>query len=451
MSLKRKLGSITIFSVVAGNIIGAGLFFTPGEIAAVAEATWQVYFFWALCGFIVLCGALTFAELSILLPRPGVMYHSLNEAYGPFAGFFQGWVQILISGPGSIAGASIFFGELANQVLGIENNSLRLAWGALIILFFSAINLRGVSQSGNTQVVITAAKLTGILALIVGAIFLSSPIEWQSSTPIVEKEIGLWSTLQFIGLGVGIVLFTYDGWADASHLAGEVKNPKKNLPIGIGLGVLAVIAIYLLINYAFLSVVPLEFMRENPTIVATTVAEAAFGNIGSNIIQILICISIFGAVGGLVMSIPRLFYATVSDFRDDASKTVVAPFFNALSTISPKTSVPSGAIIYSAVMAIFFLLFFGTFADIVTFLMVPLQFINIWIVSSIFILRPRLSQDDDFKTPLYPLIPAIFIIAMSILIISALVYNTEQSLYGIALSLTSIPVYLILRKANPKT
>jgi APA family basic amino acid/polyamine antiporter len=451
MSLKRKLGSITIFSVVAGNIIGAGLFFTPGEIAAVAEATWQVYFFWALCGFIVLCGALTFAELSILLPRPGVMYHSLNEAYGPFAGFFQGWVQILISGPGSIAGASIFFGELANQVLGIENNSLRLAWGALIILFFSAINLRGVSQSGNTQVVITAAKLTGILALIVGAIFLASPIEWQSSTPIVEKEIGLWSTLQFIGLGVGIVLFTYDGWADASHLAGEVKNPKKNLPIGIGLGVLAVIAIYLLINYAFLSVVPLEFMRENPTIVATTVAEAAFGNIGSNIIQILICISIFGAVGGLVMSIPRLFYATVSDFRDDASKTVVAPFFNALSTISPKTSVPSGAIIYSAVMAIFFLLFFGTFADIVTFLMVPLQFINIWIVSSIFILRPRLSKDDDFKTPLYPLIPAIFIIAMSILIISALVYNTEQSLYGIALSLTSIPVYLILRKANPKT
>ena len=168
MSLKRKLGSITIFSVVAGNIIGAGLFFTPGEIAAVAEATWQVYFFWALCGFIVLCGALTFAELSILLPRPGVMYHSLNEAYGPFAGFFQGWVQILISGPGSIAGASIFFGELANQVLGIENNSFRLAWGALIILFFSAINLRGVSQSGNTQVVITAAKLTGILALIVG-------------------------------------------------------------------------------------------------------------------------------------------------------------------------------------------------------------------------------------------------------------------------------------------
>lgn len=451
MSLKRRLGSITIFSVVAGNIIGAGLFFTPGELAAVAETTWQVYFFWALCGFIVLCGALTFAELSILLPRPGVMYHSLNEAYGSFAGFFQGWVQILISGPGSIAGAAIFFGELTNQVLGVENNNLRLMWGALIIVFFAIINLRGISHGGKTQVVITAAKLIGILALIFGAIFLASPIEWTENIEPLASEVSLWSTLQFIGLGVGIVLFTYDGWADASHLAGEVKDPKKNLPRGIATGVLAVIGIYLLINYAFLSVVPLEFMRENPTIIATTVAQAAFGDIGANIIQILICISIFGAVGGLVMAIPRLFYATVSDFKEPAANTVLKPLFNGLSHISPKTAVPSGAIIYSAGMAIFFLLFFGTFADIVTFLMVPLQFINIWIVSSIFILRPRLSKVDDFKTPLYPLIPCVFIFSMSILIISALIYNTEQSLYGIALSLTSIPVYLILKNAKAKS
>ncbi|MCP5381126.1 MAG: amino acid permease [Kordiimonadaceae bacterium] len=451
MSLQRKLGFTTIFAIVTGNIIGSGLFFTPGELAAVAEAEWQVYFFWALCGFIVLCGALTYAELSILLPRPGVMYHSLNEAYGPFAGFFQGWVQILISGPGSIAGASIFFGELANQVLGIENNELRLMWGVLAITFFAIINLQGISMGGKTQVIITTAKLTGIMGLIIGAIFFASPVEWVSETAKATKEIDLWSTMQFIGLGVGIVLFTYDGWADASHLAGEVKNPEKNLPLGIGIGVMAVIAIYLLINYAFLSVVPLDFMRDNPTIVATTVAEAAFGPIGANVIQVLIWISIFGAIGGLVMSIPRLYYATVSDFTEDASKTFMGPFFKALSYLSPKTSVPSGSIIYSAVMAIIFLLFFGTFAKIVNFLVVPLQFINIWIVSSIFILRPRLSKPDDFKIPLYPLVPLIFILTMSILIISALIYNTEQSLYGIALSLTSIPVYLILKNAKSKS
>ncbi|MBT5073274.1 MAG: amino acid permease, partial [Kordiimonadaceae bacterium] len=405
----------------------------------------------ALCGFIVLCGALTFAELSILLPRPGVMYHSLNEAYGPFAGFFQGWIQILITGPGSIAGAAIFFGELANQVIGVEGDSLRLMWGALAIIFFAIINLQGIEQGGKTQIIITTAKLTGILALIFGAIFFASPIEWTGTNDSQNADISIWSTLQFIGLGVGIVLFTYDGWADASHLAGEVKNPKKNLPLGIGIGVLTVTVIYLLINYAFLSVVPLEFMRDNPTIIATTVAEAAFGSIGVSIFQVLIGISIFGALGGLVMSIPRLFYATISDFKDDAAKTFMKPFFNALSYLSPKTAVPSGSIIYSAMVAILFLLFFGSFADIVTFLMVPLQFINILIVSSIFVLRPRLSQKGDFKTPFYPLVPAIFILTMSVLIITALIYKTEQSLYGIALSLSSIPVYLLLKKAKNKS
>lgn len=451
MSLQRKLGFYSIFSIVAGNIIGSGLFFTPGELAAVAEAEWQVYFFWTLCGFIVLCGAMTFAELATLLPRPGVMYHSLNEAYGPFAGFFQGWIQTVVTGPAAIAGTAVFFGELANQVIGIENDTLRLAWGVLAILFFAGINLRGISSGGKTQIVITSAKLTGIIALIIGAIFFASPIEWTGETTTQTTEIDIWSTLNFIGLGVGIVLFTYDGWADASHLAGEVKNPKRNLPLGLGIGLLAVMAVYLLINYAFLSVVSLDFMRENPTLVATTVAEAAFGPVGVNIFQLLIGVSIFGALGGLVMAIPRLFYATMSDFNEDASKTFMKPFFNALSNISPKTSVPSGAIIYSAVVAIFFLLFFGTFSEIVTFLMVPLQFINIWIVSSIFILKPRLGKPGDFTTPLYPLMPCVFILTMSVLIITALIYNTEQSIYGVILSLTAVPVYMILKKAKEKS
>lgn len=449
MSLKRNLGFVTMFAIVTGNILGSGLYFTPGELAAVAETEWQVYFFWGLCGLIVMCGALTFAELSILLPRPGVMYHSLNEAYGPFAGFFQGWVQIIIAGPGSIAGIAIFFGELANQMLGIDSYELRIVWAILAILFFVAINLCGASWGGRAQVIITAVKISGIIALIVGAIFFAAPITEGSYSAIEATEVDFWSTIQFIGLGVGIVLFTYDGWADATHLAGEAKDPQKTLPRAIGFGVLFITIIYLIVNYAFLSVVSLEFMRENPTIVANTVAEAAFGSTGAGVIQIMIWISIFGALGGLIMAIPRLYYATVCDFTEAASKTIIGPFFRSLAYLSPKTGVPAGSLIYSAIMAIFFLIFFGTFADIVTFLMVPLQFINIMIVSSIFILRPRLSQEHSFKTPGYPVIPAIFIVVMSGFIISALVYKTEESLMGIALALTALPVYLMLKKNNP--
>ncbi len=450
MSLKRKLGFSTIFAIVTGNILGSGLYFTPGELAAVADAQWQVYFFWVLCGLIVLCGALTFAELSVLLPRAGVMYHSLNEAYGPFAGFFQGWVQILISGPGSIAGVAILFGELANQMLGIESYNLRIVWAITAILFFVLINLRGANWGGRTQVIITSAKIGGILALIIGAIFFAMPIAATDQGNTQTISIDFWGTIQFVGLGVGIVLFTYDGWADASHLAGEVKNPQKTLPLAIGMGVLFITFIYLLVNYAFLSVVSLEFMRENPTIIATTVAEASFGSMGGNVIQVLIWVSIFGALGGLIMAIPRLYYATVSDFKVAASKTFLGPFFNALSYLSPKTSVPTGSLIYSAAMAIVALLFFGTFSNIVTFLMVPLQFINILVVSSIFILRPRLSTEDSFKTPGYPVIPIIFISVMSMFILSALIYKTEESLIGITLSLTALPVYLVLKRGGQK-
>ncbi len=448
MSLQRKLGFATIFAIVTGNMVGSGLFFTPGELASVAVAHWQVYFFWGLCGLITLCGALTLAELSILLPRPGVMYHSATEAYGPFAGFFQGWVQILISGPGSIAGIAILFGELANQMLGIQSDSLRIVWAISAILFFVAVNLRGAEWGGGTQVIITAAKIGGIMALVVGAIFFAAPAPLEVVTSVGEADDGLFATIRVIGLGVAVVLFTYDGWADASHLAGEVKNPQKNLPLAMGFGVVFITLMYLLVNYAFLRVVSLDFMRENPTLVAMSVAKAAFGETGSIIISVLMWVSIFGALGGLIMSIPRLYYATVSGFKEAASKTFLGPFFNALSYLSPKRSVPTGALLYSAAIAIIAILFFGTFSRIVGFLVVPLQCINIMVVSSIFILRPRLSKPESFRTPGYPFVPAIFIIIMSMFMVSAVIYNPLDSLVGIVLSLSAIPVYLRLKKAK---
>ena len=222
MQLQRKLGLTAVLAVVMGDMIGSGIFFTPGELAAVATAEWQVYFFWALCGFITLCGALTLAELSALIPKAGVSYHALTEAYGPFAGFMQAWMMVLVSGPGAIAGVAILFGELANQVFGTGSSGMQLVWASSAIILFALINLRGAEWGGRTQVLLTSIK---------------------------------------------IVLFTYDGWIDASNVAGEVKNPNRNFPLAMGAGVVLITLIYLLVNYAFLRVVPLEVMRENPTLV----------------------------------------------------------------------------------------------------------------------------------------------------------------------------------------
>jgi len=443
--MQRKLGLSAVLALVVGDMIGSGIFFTPGELASVADAEWQVYFFWALCGLITLCGALTLAEIATLLPRPGVYYHALNEAYGPFAGFLQGWVQMLVSGPGSVAGIAILFGELATQVIGTESSQWKLAWGSAAILFFAGVNLRGADWGARTQIVLTVAKLLGLLALIAGGILIAQPAQTEIVAGAPAETFDLAGTVRFIGLGVAVVLFTYDGWIDATHVAGEVRNPRRNFPIAMGVGVALITVVYLLVNFAFLRVVPLAQMRAEPTLVATTVAEAAFGPGGGAAVSVLMWISIFGALGGLVMALPRLFYATVSDYADRSSRTVFTSLFKGVSYLSPHSAVPAGAIVYTAAAAIIALVFFGSFSKIVSFVLVPLQFINILLVASVFRLRGRISSTDAFRTPGYPVVPGLFIAVMSMFLISALVFNPRDSLIGIGLMLAGIPVYRSMR------
>jgi APA family basic amino acid/polyamine antiporter len=445
MTLQRKLGLSAVLAVVMGDMIGSGIFFTPGELAAVATAEWQVYFFWMLCGLITLCGALTLAELSALIPEPGVSYHALNRAYGPFAGFMQAWMMVLVSGPGAIAGVAILFGELANQVFGSGSAGMQLAWALAAIAFFAGINLRGAEWGGRTQVVLTTLKVLGLVALVIGGAFLAAPAESEPAEGSAAGE-GLYDFVRFVGLGVAIVLFTYDGWIDASNVAGEVRQPNRNFPLAMGIGVVCITLIYLLVNYAFLRVVPLEAMRDNPTLVAPAVAEAAFGPGGGTVLNVLMWVSIFGALGGLIMTLPRLFYAAASEYVERARDTRLAPFFRALSFLSPNSSVPSGAILFAALVSAAALFFFGSFSRIVTFFVVPFQFMNILMVASIFRLRPRLSRPGTFRLPGYPLVPAIFIFVMALFLVSALVFNLEDSLIGIALTAAGAPVYRVLTR-----
>lgn len=444
MSLQRKLGFSAVLAIVMGDMIGSGIFFTPGELASVAASEWQVYFFWALCGLITLCGAITLAELATLIPKPGVSYHALNEAYGPFAGFMQAWMMVLVSGPGAIAGVAILFGELANQVFGTGSAGMQLVWAAGAILFFALINLRGAEWGGRTQIVLTSAKIAGLVALIFGGIFLAAPSASTQSGDIGAPDGGMIAMFRFIGLGVAIVLFTYDGWIDATNVAGEVKKPRRNFPLAMGVGVLAITGIYMLVNYAFLRVVPLAEMRAEPTLVASSVAEAAFGPAGGMAVNVLMWISIFGALGGLIMTLPRLFYAAAADYEGLSANTRLAPFFSTLARLSPGSNVPSGAILFAAIVSIAALLFFGSFSRIVTFFVVPFQFMNILMVSTIFRLRPRLSTPESFRLPGYPLVPAVFILVMTFFLIAALIFNPLDSIIGIGLTLSGALVYRVL-------
>lgn len=447
MMLKRKLGLFSVLAIVMGDIIGSGIFFTPGELAAVASAEWQVYFFWALCGLIAWCGAITLAEISVLIPKAGVSYHALTEAYGPLAGFVQAWMMVLVSGPGAIAGVAILFGELANQVFGAGAEGLQLAWAVGAIVFFALINLSGVEWGGRTQVTLTTIKILGLVLLVAGGLFLAAPATVAPDTvPDADTELDLFGFVRFVGLGVAIVVFTYDGWIDASNVAGEVNAPGKIFPRALGMGVILVTLIYLLVNFAYLRVVPLEAMRANPTMVAPTVANAAFGDIGGTLLNVLMWISIFGAAGGLVMTLPRLFYAAASDYVERARGTILHTPLRALSWLDTSRGVPSGAILFAAGVSIAALLFFGTFSRIVTFFFVPFQFMNILLVASIYRLRPRLSDESSYRSPGYPVVPAVFILVMSLFLVPAILFNPLDCLIGIAMTLTGVPVYLYLAR-----
>src|SRR5262245_25364118 len=271
-------------------MLGTGIFFTPGELASVAQSPGQVYFFWGLCGLITLCGALTLAELATLLPRAGATYHIVREGFGPFWGFVKIWVELFVSGPGSVAGVAILFGEFAVRLLGPDARLSAAGFGATAILVFMVVNLQGIQWGGRTQVVLTTIKIAGMLALVLGSLLFAAPASSGQSHAAATTTLA--GFVRLVGLGVAAVLFTYDGWVDVTHVAGEVEEPRKRLPAGLGLGVLGITVLYLVVNYAFLRVVPLEAMRAAPSTVATTVAEAAFGPSGGRLVSALIMSSI---------------------------------------------------------------------------------------------------------------------------------------------------------------
>jgi len=426
-------------------MLGSGVFFTPGELAAVAEAPWQVYFFWGLCGMITLCGALTLAELTSLLPRAGASYHIIREGFGPFWAFLKIWIEMWVSGPGSVAGLAVVLGEFAVRLLGRPSIPAP-AWGALAIAAFAAINLLGIQWGGRAQIALTSIKLAGLLLLVGGSLLLADAVA-PSSGPAVAGAASLLGLLRLVGLGVAAVLFSYDGWVDVTHAAGEVSEPRKHLPLALGLGVFGVTLLYLIVNHAYLRVVPLEAMRAAPSAVATTVALAAYGPTGGQVLNALMMVSILGALGGLVMTLPRLYYAAASLYADPGAGYRSNSFFRTLSRVSSK-GVPAGSLLFSAALSIAALFLFGTFRRIVTFFVVPVHVVNILMVASVFRLRRRSTAGEShYLTPGYPVVPATYILVLLLFLISAVVYNPLDTLIGVAMTATGIPVYLWIHRS----
>jgi APA family basic amino acid/polyamine antiporter len=451
--LRRVLGFWTVTAVVIGDMLGSGVFFTPGELAAVAHAPWQVYMLWAVAGGITLCGALTLAELSSTVPRAGAPYHIIREGFGSFWAFVLIWVQIWVAGPGSIAGVAIVFGEFLTRFGPAFQRWSPQAWGAAAIAFFVAINLLGVRWGGRTQILLTAAKVGGLVGLVVGSLLFAEAVAANhasagSAAASVADTGGLLAFARFVGLGIGAVLFTYDGWIDVSYLGAEIERPRRNLPLGLTCGVVGITLLYLVVNFAYLRVVPLDAMRAAPAAVAMEVSRAAFGARGAAWLDLLIMISIFGALGGLVMTLPRLFFTAAAQYAAVAGASARLSFFRFLSLVTSRTAVPAGSLVFAGASATVALLVFGTFSRLVNFFVVPLQLTNILMVAAVFRARRGESGAGAFHAPGYPIVPLVYIVVVAGFLASAILFRPFETLIGTALTATAVPAYVWTRRRS---
>ena len=434
-ALPRRLGLWSAIAVLVGSTIGSGIFRSPAGIADRLPGPGPMLAIWAVGGLFALCGALSLAEIAGALPRTGGLYVFIREGWGRLAAFLFGWAEFAIIRAASLGAVSITFAEYALRAFGVdpalEPFATRARWLAAIAIALTAFfNYVGVRWGSLVQNLTTLAKYGGLLFIILVAFALGLPSTGGHFTPVAPP--GSFSIAPF-GLALVSVLWAFDGWADLSFVAGEVKDPRRVLPRALIAGTLAVIGIYLLANIAYLAVLPIGEIRRSP-LVAADVAERLLGTAGVAFVAITVMISTFGTLNGSLLTAPRIFFAMADD----------GLFFRSVAKVHPRFETPYVSIVMTSLLGIVFVLLrtFEQLADAFVTAIVPFYALG---VASIFVLRRRADYDPSFRVPLYPVVPLLFVAATIYLLANAILdpasrWATIGVLGGI---LVGVPIYYL--------
>ncbi len=432
--MKKNMGVMSAISIVVGCVIGAGVFFKPYAIyQATGGAPGLGLLSWVIGGLISIFGALTFAEIAVLIPRTGGMVTYLGEVYDRRVGFLAGWMQVVIFYPAYLAGYGVKVGTELSGLLGV-NIAMPVALG--IIAGVVALNTLGSGSASKFQIVSTVCKLIPLfLITIVGFVLgrSSAPI----MTPVVGEGINAGSAL---GTTLLAVLFAFEGWTNVGAIAGEMKNPARDLPRAIVGGVSIIMAVYLLINIAYIRVIPAsELMHiESP---AAAVASRLFGSAGGTIIAIGIIISVIGAGNGFLLSGSRVAYYL--------AREGMLPGSEKLARLNQKL-VPANAIILVGTLAALYSLIgqFDLLTDMGTFSCWIFYTLTFFCVISMRRTHPELER--KYKVPGYPVIPALAIASGAFVVFSQLFLSGSRgrlmALASVAITLVGLPVYLLVQK-----
>ncbi len=428
--LVRRLGLWSSIGIVIGVTIGSGIFRTPATIATrVPDPLWMLGV-WLLGGLISLCGALSVAELAASLPQTGGWYVYLRESWGRLTGFLFGWAELVLIRASASGAIATVFSEYFLRSMGYDpaaNERVTDYLAAAAIVAAGLLNIRGVQVGAAIAGASTIAKF-GALAFIVLASFLLGGGTTASvdhfTTPGGPVDAGLF------GLALISVLWAYDGFADLSFAAGEVKDPQRNLPRAIVIGTIAIITIYLLANVAYLYVNPVEKVAASPLIAADTM-QAIFGGVGVALVSVVVTISALGALVAVMLAAPRVFFAMADD----------GLFFRHVAKVHPQYKTPYVAILLAMVLGVGFVLTrtFEQLAD--TFVLSIWPFYGIAIAGLYRLRRLRPDLPRPYKVPGYPVLPAVFVLGVVYLVANALVTDPLWTSVTFAIVLAGVPVY----------
>jgi amino acid transporter len=432
-ALGRRIGFWTAVGILVGSTIGSGIFRSPAGLAAKLPGPVPLLLIWVVGGLFALCGALTLAEASSAYPRTGGVYAFIKEAWGRLPAYLFGWSELVMIRAAALGGISTTFAEYLIRVTGndptVAPYSTYTHWLAAAAIFFAGVaSYTGIRRAGALVNVMTSAKVLGLLAIIVIALAIGLPRTGGHYTPAIPP--GSFSIAAF-GLALVSVLWVYDGWADVSFIAGEVKDPTRNLPRVLITGTLGIIVIYLLANLAYLAVLSVDEIAASP-LVAADVAERILGTPGASFVSIVVMISTFGTLNAVMITGPRVIYATAAD----------GMLFKPLGRVHPRFGTPHVSIATVTMIGVIFVMM-GTFSQLTDAFVTAIVPFYAMAVASVFAFRRRANYNPTFRVPLYPVVPALFILSTIFLLGNAIIdpssrWATLGVLGGILLG---IPVY----------
>jgi len=429
VNLPRVLGLWDVISIVIGGVIGSGIFLVPKSIASVLPSPLLMLSVWVVGGLLSYFGALAFAELGAAMPEAGGMYVFLREAYGPLLSFLFGWTLFLVIDAGAIATLTVAFTSRYLPYFFKMSPLVIKAVSVAFIVFLATVNIIGVRAGANLQNLLTIIK-TGALIIVAGVIFIfgkGSVSNFVSPAPDL-KSPGL---LGAFGVGLVAVLWAYKGWESSTYSAGEIKKPERNIPLGLLIGTLAIVAIYGIVNLAYLYVLPVGEIAKSDRIASDALALVT-GPIGGSLIALVILFSIMGAANQNILCSPRVYFAMARD----------GLFFKRIADAHPKYLTPYVSIVAISIWSIILSLFFGTFEQLFTYVVFGQWIFFGLTVAAVMILRKkRPDMPRPYKTWGYPFTPIFFILAALFISLNSLINEFRNAVAGLAIILLGVPVY----------